>query len=246
MWVHLGYRDLKARYARTKLGAWWSASALLATVIGISLSVSLLSGQAATEVASRAAIALGVWTMLSNTLIESADSYVADRAFLLNLRVSEFEMTARLLWRNYLILLHNVIVMFVFLAFSPHFNVWSTLRLVLVVAVLCPFILCTFFVPSLIVSRLGARYPDLRVFIVTAVQLNFFLTPILWSPPTSGVMRTVFLVNPLGWYVQLAKELVFFERFPSELILLSLALLISMGLVYLLVVRNLVSIKKYL
>jgi len=246
VWIHLGYRDLRARYARTKLGAWWSASTLLTTTIGISLSVALLSGQSAMDVAARAAIAMGVWTMVSSTLIESADSYVADRGTLLNLPISELVMTARLLWRNYLVLLHNSTVMMLFLAISPHFGLWSTIRLSLIVVVLCPIIALTLFVPSLIVSRLGALHPDIRVFIVTAVQLNFFLTPVLWNPPTIGVMRTVFLINPLGWYVQLAKELVFFERFPSELVLLSVTLFVSMGLLYVVLVRNMASIKKYL
>ena len=245
VWSHLGFRDLRSRYARTKLGAWWSASTLFAVVIGISLSVALLSDQPAVDLAPRVAIAMAMWTLISSTLTESAEAFVADRGILLNLPISEKVMTARLVWRNYLVYLHNATVMFVFLLIDTR-SIWSMLRLAMVVFLLGPMVIATLFVPALILSRLGARFPDLRVFAGTAVQLNFFITPVLWDPPATGVMRTIFLLNPLGWYVQLAKEAVFLDQIPTELVVLVLFLFMVSAAMYLVVVRHLPSIKKYL
>jgi ABC-type polysaccharide/polyol phosphate export permease len=40
------------------------------------------------------------------------------------------------------------------------------------------------------------------------IQVGFFLTPILWSPPTAGPMKIIFDINPAGWFVVLVKEAV--------------------------------------
>lgn len=244
-WSHLGYRDLRSRYARTRLGAWWSAGSLFAVVIGISLTVGLLSDKPITDLAPRVAVAMAMWILISSVLNESAEAFVADRGILLNLPISERMMTARLLWRNYLVYLHNAAVMLIFLLLDSG-SISSILRLTIVVFVLGPMVVATLFVPALVLSRLGARFPDLRVFAGTAVQLNFFITPVLWDPPATGVMRTIFLLNPLGWYVQLSKEAVFLGRLPTELVVLVLSLFILSATVYLVAVRRLPSIKKYL
>lgn len=245
IWVHLGKRDLRARYARTRLGVWWSASTLFVVVVGISLSVALVGGQNALDVAPRVAVAMGMWTFVSSSLIESADAFISDRGLLLNLPISEKMMTARLLWRNYLVLLHNSAVMLVFLLLDLS-SVWTLFRLALLIFVFGPLVAGLLFVPTYIVSRVSAIVPDLRIFVGSAVQLNFFLTPILWDPPTEGVMLWIFRLNPLGWIIQTGKEIVFAIAFPWELLGALLVMAIVMLASYYFVVRNLSSVKKYL
>ena len=111
--THLGWRDLRSRYAQTKIGPWWSASSLMIVVIGISLSTGLLSGKSALDQAPRIAVAMGIWTFISGVLTEATDSYTSDRSILLHTTLSDSTMTLRLVWRNYLVLLHNSVVMVV-------------------------------------------------------------------------------------------------------------------------------------
>jgi len=243
--LHLGWRDLRSRYAQTKIGPWWSASSLMIVVIGISLSVGLLNGQSALDQAPRIAVAMGFWTFISGVLTEATDSYIADRSILLNTTLSDSTMTLRLVWRNYLVLLHNSVVMIVCLlvAKSP---AESYGKLVLLILVFGPFLTAIAFVPAYFFSRFGVQNRDLRVFISTAIQLNFFLTPVFWDPPASGTMRVIFLLNPAGWVIQFTKEFMFASRFPGTLLALTAVCGVVFYLLYFLLIKKLKPIKKYL
>jgi lipopolysaccharide transport system permease protein len=243
--MHLGWRDLRSRYAQTRIGPWWSASSLLIVVTGISLSTGLLTGNSALEQAPKIAIAMGFWTFISGVLTEATDSFIADRSILLNTTISDSTMTLRLVWRNYLVLLHNsaVMVLCLLVAKSP-FSAYG--KLAVLVLVFGPCLTAISFVPAYFFSRFGVQNRDLRVFISTAIQLNFFLTPVFWDPPPSGVMRAVFLLNPIGWIIQFTKEFMFASRFPAVLLCLITLTAIFMYLPYFLLKSKLKPIKKYL
>ena len=243
--MHLGWRDLRSRYAQTKIGPWWSASSLLIVVIGISLSTGLLTGNSALERAPKIAVAMGFWTFISGVLTEATDSYIADRSILLNTTLSDSTMTLRLVWRNYLVLLHNSAVMVICLLVAKS-SVITYGKLAALILIFGPCLTAISFVPAYFFSRFGVQNRDLRVFISTAIQLNFFLTPVFWDPPESGVMRAVFLLNPAGWFIQFTKEFMFATRFPFVLLgLISLSTLFMYSLYFLLRSR-LKPIKKYL
>lgn len=243
--LHLGWRDLRSRYAQTKLGPWWSASSLLIVVIGISLSVGLVNGKSALEQAPRIAVAMGFWTFISGVLTEATESLTADRSILLNTTLSEKIMTIRLVWRNFLILVHNASVMVLFLAVTDS-QLMDYIKLVALIAFLGPVISVIIFVPAYFFSRFSVLNKDLKVFLSTAVQLNFFLTPIFWDPPANGTMRLVFLVNPAGWVVQFTKEFMFTNRFPLALAIALSITLVVLYSVYFILESKLQQLKKFL
>lgn len=243
--THLGWRDLRSRYAQTKLGPWWSASSLLIVVIGISLSVGLLNGKSALEQSPRIAVAMGFWTFISGVLTEATEAFTADRSILLNTTLSEKAMTIRLVWRNYLVLAHNASVMVLCLIFTGS-KPQDFLKLFVLIAFLGPIICAVIYVPAFFFSRFSVLNKDLKVFLSTAVQLNFFLTPIFWDPPSNGTMRIVFLVNPAGWVVQFSKEFMFTSRFPFALMIAIFAALVTFYAFYFIVEKKLQPLKKYL
>ncbi len=243
--VHLGWRDLRSRYAQTKIGPWWSASSLMIVVIGISLSTGLLSGKSALEQSPRIAVAMGFWTFISGVLTEATDSYISDRSILLNTTLSDSTMTLRLVWRNYLVLLHNAAVMVVCLVVAKS-SLLSYLKLFILILVFGPVMTAIAFVPAYFFSRLGVQNRDLRVFISTAIQLNFFLTPVFWDPPESGVMRIIFLINPAGWFIQFTKEFMFASQFPTTLLVLIVLSGATFHAFYFFMKSRINPIKKYL
>jgi lipopolysaccharide transport system permease protein len=205
----------------------------------------LLSGKSALDQAPRVAVAMGFWTFISGVLTEATDSFIADRSVLLNTTLSDATMTIRLLWRNYLILLHNSAVMLLCLvvsgaSFSTYF------KLLALIVVFGPYLAAGSFVPAYFFSRFGVVNRDLRVFLGTAIQLNFFLTPILWDPPSEGVMRMIFLLNPIGWYIQFTKEFLFSSTIPIALLGATVVFELLAGSVYFIVRPRLKPIKKFL
>lgn len=243
--MHLGWRDLRSRYAQTKIGPWWSASSLLIIVVGISLSTGLLTGNTALQQAPKIAVAMGFWTFVSGVLTEATDTFVTDRSILLNTTISDSVMTLRLLWRNYLILLHNSVVMLLFLLLSQA-PLITFFKLLVLMFFFAPLLCGSMFVPAFLFSRFGAFNRDLRVFLTTGIQLNFFMTPILWDPPEAGPMRFVFLVNPLGWTIQFAKEFIFNPVIPVKLFFVLALITTTLSLAFLVIKHRLTGIKKFL
>jgi lipopolysaccharide transport system permease protein len=218
---------------------------LLIVVIGISLSVGLLNGKSALEQSPRIAVAMGFWTFISGVLTEATEAFTADRSILLNTTLSEKIMTIRLVWRNYLVLAHNASVMVLCLIFTGS-KPQDFFKLFVLIAVFGPIIAVVIYVPAFFFSRFSVLNKDLKVFLSTAVQLNFFLTPIFWDPPSNGTMRIVFLVNPAGWVVQFSKEFMFTDRFPFALMIAISAALIFFYGAYFIVARKLQPLKKFL
>ena len=243
--LHLGWRDLRSRYAQTKIGPWWSASSLLIVVIGISLSTGLLTGNSALDQSPKIAVAMGFWTLISAVLSEATDTFVSEKSILLNTKISETIMTVRLLWRNYLLLLHNSAVMFLFLLITGA-SVGTFVKLLVLITVFAPMMAATLFVPALFFSRFGALNRDVKVFLNTAIQLNFFLTPILWDPPSKGTMHYIFLFNPMGWAIQFSKEYLFKQVFPAKLFFMIVTTTLFLFTIHAVSIRRLKDIKKFL
>jgi ABC-type polysaccharide/polyol phosphate export permease len=206
-WLHLGWRDVRVRYSSTTLGPFWSTSALFCVVLGSSLAVGLLTGQGIFDNTASLALKLTVWTFIVSCGNEAADLFHQERSMLLNSTVSEETLILRMIWRNYVFFLHNLLVVLFFVVIeSPS----SVLR----VLVLVPFGLVTGLVlvfPSRLLARLGSRFRDLRVLVPSVLQLAFFATPILWSAPQSGAGRVVVLINPIAWTMESSFALVFGE-----------------------------------
>ena len=243
--MHLGWRDLRSRYAQTKIGPWWSASSLLIVVIGISLSTGLLTGNSALDQSPKIAVAMGFWTFISGVLAEATDTFVSERSILLNTKISESVMTVRLLWRNYLLLLHNSAVMFLFLLITGA-SVGTFFKLLVLITVFAPMLTAALFVPALFFSRFGALNRDIKVFLTTAIQLNFFLTPILWDPPSKGTMHYIALLNPAGWAIQFSKEYLFAQVFPAKLFFMIVTTTLFLLTIHVVLIRRLKDIKKFL
>lgn len=245
IWYHLAQRDIKSRYVRTLLGPWWSASSLFITVIGITLSTTLLSGKSASLEAPRIAFAMAVWFLISSVLIESASTLESDRTLLLNSTFSEKTMIARLICRNLLVFLHNWVVVF-FVLILVRGSIFLFVRgffSLLISGLVVGFGL---FFPALYVARFGLRFRDSQIFIVSATQMGFFVTPIFWDPPKEGVLRLIFDFNPFGWLIVVGKQYFLSGSIQNDLnwrILACCAISIVIGM---LISQKMLSIKKYL
>ena len=214
IWTHLGWRDLRAQYARTKLGPWWSAASLAAVVAGSSLAIGLLGNNKALSLTPQLGIGLAIWTLISVSLNEGADLFEAERSLLLNSTVDELSLVFRVIWRNTVIFLHNLPVVAIALWLGDYQLTWHVLLLFPLTLLVLPALLF----PVALFARLTLWRRDLKSLLPSMIQVGFFLTPILWSPPSTGPMKIVFDVNPAGWFVVLVKEAVLNNHIRFDLL----------------------------
>ena len=202
--MHLGWRDLKSRYSQTFLGPWWSVATLMVVVGGSSFAISMISGVSAWSNAPRLALGLAIWTLVSNVLVESSELYISEKSLLLNTSLSEQTIWLRLAWRNYLIYLHNLLV--VVIAFLIAGRIPSTL-IILMIPIGVAAVASTALIANLI-AAFSLRIPDLRTIAPAIIQFLFFLTPILWILPPGAKGQLLLYLNPLSWGIVFAQSVV--------------------------------------
>lgn len=206
IWLHLGWRDLKIRYASTKIGPWWSAANLFATIMGSSLAVGLLSGKGALTQAPRLAVGLSIWTLISASLIEATSLYEDDKSLLLNTTITEKSLIYRLIWRNFIIFAHNALVVILVFVISDNYLPFEIVYLVPIALLTSVALLY----PIVLLAQSVYWIPDLRAIVPPFIQFCFFLTPVLWELPTSGqrVVRLLVELNPAAWFIHFSQGII--------------------------------------
>jgi lipopolysaccharide transport system permease protein len=186
------------------LGPWLSAIALAALLVGTAIAVSVLAGSSFREQLPVVAISLALWMFVSNSVVEAAELYEVERGLLLNSRISPLTLVYRLIWRNFLIGIHSLPVVVVACGIERS---QLTVR-----AILFPAGLAVMAVmisgPVLVVARVCLHRRDVARVIPALMQVLFFVTPILWVPPTSGPGRLFAEANPLAWPINVSKRFI--------------------------------------
>lgn len=238
----LAWRDLRARYAQTVLGPWWSMINLAVVLIGSSVAVALISGTSPRDQAPRIAVGLAIWTLVSNALSEASTLFESERGMMLNTTVSELAVVYQLLLRNNIIFLHNAIVIVATFLLSGRGLPIELLALFPLIALTSLSLL----LPVLLVARWSLFVGDLKIFLPAIVQFSFFLTPVLWSPPETGLAARLTLLNPFSWPLEFGRILIFENK--ADYLHLSLLLVFSLtGLIVLFSSSTrLRSVRKYL
>jgi len=227
---------------RTIIGPWWSAANLITVVFGMSLAVGLLSNTTTLSQAPRIALGLGLWTLISSILIEAVELFESEKGLLLNMEIAEVSLVVRLIWRNTLIFGHNIaVIILVFLiagkGLNPRLLILLPIAFVISVGMLFP---AYAFARSVFFLR------DLKAILPSVVQFVFFLTPVLWTPPSSGPLAVIFAINPAGWIIEFARLFIIENIFDSRLLVKTLMFTFASLLLISQSAKSMYSIRKLL
>jgi ABC-type polysaccharide/polyol phosphate export permease len=99
----------------------------------------------------------------------------------------------RLVYRNLLVLGHNILILPAILVIFKVPIHWG-----IVIAVPATLLLCVNGVwISILFGMLSARYRDVPPIVASFIQVIFFVTPIFWSPDLLGYWKSIGELNPL-------------------------------------------------
>lgn len=210
----LGWQDVKQRYRRSALGPFWltiSMGVMIAT-IGIVFGKIFKSPMA--EFLPFLTVGMIVWTFMSSVIAEGCLGFIAAEGVIKQLPLPLFIHVLRVVWRNFLILAHNIVIFpIVLIAVGKPLGFEALLclpGLALVVLNLLWVIL--------ILAILCARYRDLPQIINSLLQVVFYLTPIMWLPNLLPNRAGTYLLtmNPLFHLIEIVRAPLL-SRVVSEL-----------------------------
>jgi ABC-type polysaccharide/polyol phosphate export permease len=199
----LGWQDVRQRYRRSALGPFW-----LTISMGIMIAtMGFVFGQLfETSMASylpflTAGIIL--WGFMSGVVLDGCLGFISAEAVIKQLPIPLFVHILRLVWRNVLILGHNIVIFpVVSILFGSSLTISALLALPgvsLLIANLCWI--------ALILAIISARYRDLPQVVASVLQVFFYLTPIMWMPSALSTEggRYMLVFNPAYHLVEIVR-----------------------------------------
>lgn len=182
-WVYLSYYDIYKRYRRSKLGQIWITISTFVLTFSISLIYSKLFGLNFIDYLIFLVPSLCLWIFIKETIQDSLNVFYQNKSFFLNEKTNHLVMIFRILSRNVIIYLHNLIIIIILnIFYSKDFSFLGLLIFLLNFILIMPFLFSVCLIGSIFVTR----FRDLEIIIGNFLQLLFFITPILYKKTFLG------------------------------------------------------------
>ena len=190
LWVNLAWRDIRQRYTRTVFGPFWLTLSSAIFLVAFSLIYSKLFNQDIRTYLPYLTASFLPWILFSSMVTESCTAFTAEKGTISNWQFPYSICVYRLLYRNTIVFLHNVLILLVvYLVFGLALS-WNILWLLPGLALFGTNALWI----GLLLGTLCARFRDVQPLVASLLQITMFVTPIFWRPEMlGGGKRAVFV-----------------------------------------------------
>ena len=210
LWAHLGWQDIRQRYRRSFLGPIWISITMAVTAIALGV---LYAGLFQNDLAVQLPyILVGfiIWGFIAGCISEGSEVFIANEGLITHLPSPLSVHLYRLIWRQTLFFLHNLVVYVVMLIVFPQPLSWASLLAIPAFGLL----IVNGAWAALLLGIFTTRFRDLTPIVQSIVQLAFFLTPIVWiyqdllnSPnPTIAERARLAELNPFLSFVEFIRR----------------------------------------
>lgn len=174
----LGWQDVRQRYRRSALGPLWLTISMGVMIGTIGVVFGQIFKSPMKEFLPFLAVGMIFWSFVSTVITEGCTGFIAAEGIIKQLPIPLFVHILRMIWRNILILAHNILIFpLVLLAVGKPLNL---LALISIPGFLLALINLTWV--ALVLAVICARYRDLPQIVNSLLQVVFYLTPIMWMP----------------------------------------------------------------
>lgn len=201
-WGFWGWQDIRQRYRRSSIGPLWLTLSMALFVCTLGVVYSRLFNMDMHDYLPFLAAGYLVWFFISNIVNEGCATIQDAGNYLKDIKLPFSLFTARIVWRNFIILLHNFIVYFgviIYFQFNPGMNIlWLFPGLIILLA---NSLWIAFFL-----GMVGARYRDIPPIVASILQILFFVTPIAWQPHLLGNDSSILKYNLAVYFLDLFRS----------------------------------------
>jgi ABC-type polysaccharide/polyol phosphate export permease len=203
MWLLLGINDIRQRYRRSRLGQFWITLAMATTIVTLGFLYAFLFHQPLADYLPYLGTSFVVWGLLSGIVLDSCTVFISAEGYLRQVPMPKSVFVHRMLVRNAITFLHNVIILPpLFIIFAVPLN-WSILVMLVGIAL----ILLNGIWIGLFLGTVCARFRDMPQIMASLVQVAYFLTPVMWRraqlPPRVGWISDL---NPFQSFLDIVRD----------------------------------------
>jgi ABC-type polysaccharide/polyol phosphate export permease len=203
MWGRLGSQEVRRRYRRTVIGPFWTSISLGIFIFTLGILWATLWKQDPKTYLPFLCSGMLVWAMVASIITEGCNAFISAEGIIKQLRFPYTLLSCSIVWRNVLILFHNLII---FLLVALYAGVSITFSTLLVFPALALIFVNGIWVVTLL-ALLCSRYRDIQQVITSILQVSMFVTPIFWAPDQLGKEFIKFVdYNILYHYVDIMRS----------------------------------------
>lgn len=201
LWSLLGWIEIRQRYARSKLGPFWLTISMGALIGAIGLVFGTLMGQDMATYLPMLSIGMVAWALLSTVLIEGCNAYINNAQYIRQVNTPRLIYMLQALWRNFIIFLHNFLIVLVVFAIYG-IKDWATTPMFLVGLAL---LMLNALWMAMIAGLLSARFRDLPQIVMSLMTMMFYVTPIMFTSNSLTKHPWVVELNPFAYLMEIVR-----------------------------------------
>lgn len=174
----LGWQDVRQRYRRSAVGPFWLTISMGVMIGTIGIVFGQIFNSPMHEFLPFLAAGMIFWGYMVTVITDGCMCFISSEGIIKQLPIPLFVHILRMLWRNVIILAHNIVILpLVFFAVGK--PVSSEALLCIPGLVLLSINLAWV---ALLLAIICARYRDLPQIINSVLLVIFYITPIMWMP----------------------------------------------------------------
>lgn len=223
VWVSLAWQDIVSRYRGSVLGPFWITVSMGAMIGGMALLYSQLFHIDPRIYVPYLSAGIVMWGYIAGSIQEACSTYQQGAQIIRQSNMPMFVFIWRTLYRNIIVLGHNMVIVVVTLIVS---GMWMHVRPLEFIGGFLMVSANLLWIMTLL-SVLGARFKDVAQIIGAVLQVAFFMTPIFWRPEGITHGRVVLEFNPLYHLLELVRAPVIGGPFPLKSWGFSAAMLVA-------------------
>lgn len=199
----LGWQDVRQRYRRSSLGAFWLTISMGVMIATIGIVFGQIFKSPMDEFLPFLSAGLILWNFISIVITEGCSGFIAGEAVIKQLPIPLSVHIFRVIWRNLIILAHNVVIFPLVLLAVQKAPTWDVLMAI-------PGLLLLVINLSWIAIFLGivcTRYRDIPQIVSSFLQVVFYLTPIMWLPSLLPSRAGAYMLdlNPFYHFIEIVR-----------------------------------------
>ncbi|MCP2258105.1 ABC-2 type transport system permease protein [Streptoalloteichus tenebrarius] len=211
LWAHLGWQDIKQQYRRSVIGPLWITISMAVTATALGILYSGLMGQPLERQLPYVAVGFIVWNFIGGCVNEGANVFIANEGLIKHLPAPISVHVYRLVWRQTLLFLHNLVVYVAVLLIFPPWKYGGHISFSMLLAIpALVLLMINGLVVSMFVGIVSTRFRDIPPITGSVVQMLFFMTPVAWiydSTLLKNSPRVKYAeLNPFLHYVEMIRQ----------------------------------------
>lgn len=201
-WGTFAIFDIKLKYARSKLGFFWSFVNTFIWILALFIVFKNVFQQNDISFLLYMSIGIIIFNFMESTISESSLLLSTNRNLLLNVNVSIFFFFIRNYYKNFIILLLSSII-YILQVFFVEFNYTAQIYIF-------PFLLIIFsitiFSMSIVIGIICTRFRDLIHLTHIGLRIMFIITPVFWIKSILKDNKFILDYNPFYYLLEMIRN----------------------------------------